>query len=79
MQRTRAQGAKLIEFGSDFQESREYAARLAAEQGLHMVQPLPSRHSQRSGELLDGSVHSFPTGPKFMADRNGLGHTQRAR
>jgi len=35
----RAQGAKLIEFGTDFQESREYAARLAAEQGLHMVQP----------------------------------------
>jgi len=26
----RAQGAKLIEFGTDFQESREYAARLAA-------------------------------------------------
>ena len=35
----RGQGAKLIEFGGDFQESREYAARLAAEQGLHMVQP----------------------------------------
>jgi threonine dehydratase len=35
----RAQGAKLIEFGSDFQESREHAARLAAEQRLHMVQP----------------------------------------
>jgi threonine dehydratase len=35
----RGQGANLIEFGSDFQESREYAARLAAEQGLHMVQP----------------------------------------
>lgn len=35
----RAQGAKLIEFGDDFQESREYAGRLAEEQGLHMVQP----------------------------------------
>jgi threonine dehydratase len=34
-----AQGAKLIEFGTDFQESREYAAQIAAEQGLHMVQP----------------------------------------
>jgi threonine dehydratase len=33
------QGADLIEFGSDFQESREHAARLASEQGLHMVQP----------------------------------------
>ena len=35
----RAQGAKLIEFGDDFQESREYAAQLAEEQGLHMVPP----------------------------------------
>jgi threonine dehydratase len=35
----RAQGANLIEFGTDFQESREYAGRLADEQGLHMVQP----------------------------------------
>ena len=35
----RAQGAKLVEFGNDFQESREHAARLADEQGLHMVQP----------------------------------------
>ena len=35
----RAQGAKLIEFGDDFQESREYAARLAEEQELNMVQP----------------------------------------
>ena len=35
----RGQGAKLIEFGADFQESREYAARLAEEQDLHMVQP----------------------------------------
>ena len=35
----RAQGAKLIEFGDDFQESREHAAQLATEQGLHMVPP----------------------------------------
>jgi threonine dehydratase len=35
----RGQGAKLIEFGGDFQESRQHAARLADEQGLHMVQP----------------------------------------
>ena len=33
----RAQGATLIEYGSDFQESREYAMKLAAERSLHMV------------------------------------------
>lgn len=34
-----AQGAKLIEYGEDFQEAREYAARLALDQQLHMVHP----------------------------------------
>ncbi len=33
----RAQDATLIEYGSDFQESREYAVKLAAERSLHMV------------------------------------------
>ena len=37
----RALGATLIEHGDDFQQSREHAARLAAERGLHMV---PSFH-----------------------------------
>lgn len=37
----RALGATLIEHGHDFQESRERAAHLAAERGLHMV---PSFH-----------------------------------
>ena len=32
-----AQGANLIEFGNDFQEAREYAIKLAAEQGMHIV------------------------------------------
>lgn len=35
----RAQGATLIEHGADFQESRQKADALAAEQGLHMVPP----------------------------------------
>src|SRR5436190_20780683 len=35
----RGQGANLIEFGTDFQEAREYAQKLADEQGLHMVSP----------------------------------------
>ena len=37
----KALGAALIEHGSDFQEAREEAERLAAERGLHMV---PSFH-----------------------------------
>ena len=35
----RGQGANLIEFGSDFQDAREHAQKLAAEQGLHFVPP----------------------------------------
>jgi len=35
----RGQGAHLIEFGNDFQESREHAERLSQEQGLHFVPP----------------------------------------
>ena len=38
----RALGVTLIEHGSDFQESREFAIRLAAERGAHMV---PSFHA----------------------------------
>ncbi len=33
----RAQGATLIEFGNDFQESREHAKKLAEEHGWHVV------------------------------------------
>ena len=35
----RAQGAKLVEFGKDFQEAREHAARLARDERLHFVPP----------------------------------------
>jgi threonine dehydratase len=35
----RAQGANLIEFGRDYQESKEHAAKLAAEHGWQMVPP----------------------------------------
>jgi threonine dehydratase len=37
----RAQGADLIEFGNDYQESKEYAIKLAEEHGWHYV---PSYH-----------------------------------
>ncbi len=43
----RALGVTLIERGDDFQESREFAMRLAAERGAHMV---PSFHA----DLLSG-------------------------
>src|SRR5687768_7420124 len=33
----RALGAELIEYGHDFQEAYEYAARMAFEEGLHLV------------------------------------------
>jgi threonine dehydratase len=33
----RAQGTNLIEFAKDYQEAREHAAKLAVEQGLHVV------------------------------------------
>jgi threonine dehydratase len=35
----RGQGAELIEFGKDFQEAREHAAKLGKEYGLHFVPP----------------------------------------
>jgi threonine dehydratase len=35
----RAQGADLIEFGSDYQESKEHAQKLAEEHGWHFVPP----------------------------------------
>jgi threonine dehydratase len=35
----RAQGATLVEFGSDYQEAKEHAAALAAEHGWHFVPP----------------------------------------
>lgn len=35
----RALGARLIEHGNDFQESREYANRLAEQEGLHPIPP----------------------------------------
>lgn len=43
----RALGVNLIEHGSEFQESREHAVRLAEERGLHMI---PSYH----GDLVRG-------------------------
>ncbi|WP_372827081.1 threonine dehydratase [Polaromonas sp.] len=48
----RALGVTLIEYGDDFQESREHAMALAAERGAHMV---PSFHA----DLLSGVATSW--------------------
>ncbi len=48
----RSLGVTLIEHGQDFQESREFAIRLAAERGAHMV---PSFHA----DLLRGVATSW--------------------
>ena len=52
----RSQGACLIEFGSDFQESREHAQKLSQEQGLHFVPPFHCDIVTGS-RLLDGIIH----------------------
>jgi threonine dehydratase len=53
----RAQGAKLIEHGEDFQSSLEHAMELTAELGYHLVPPY-HRTSCWSGHVLAGAVHS---------------------
>ena len=83
----RALGVELIEHGADFQESREYAARLAIERKLHMV---PSFHphlvrgvATYALELLnavpDIATVYVPIGQGsgicgMIAARNALGH-----
>jgi threonine dehydratase len=86
----RALGVHLIEHGTDFQESREYAMRLAQERGAHMV---PSFHR----DLLRGVAtywwELFKAVPQLdvvyvpigqgsgacaaIAARRALGHTAR--
>ena len=50
----RAQGADLIEFGSDFQESKEHAQALAAATRLALCAVVSPRHRQGSCHLLAG-------------------------
>ncbi len=60
----RALGAELIEFGRDFQESREHAARLAAEQNLHFV---PSFDSLLVRGVATCSLELFEAVPSLDA------------
>ena len=88
----RALGVELIEHGSDFQASREHAARLANERGLHMI---PSFHpllvrgvASYALELLRGvpdlATVYVPIGlgsgiSGMIAAREALGHKSRNR
>ena len=51
-----AMGVRLIEAGEDFQAAREAAARLAAQDGLHMV---PSFHEDLVGGVASYSLELF--------------------
>ena len=56
----RAQGAKLIEHGEDFQSCREFALDLAAREGLHMV---PSYHEDLVAGVASGWLELFRAQP----------------
>jgi threonine dehydratase len=58
----RALGAELIEFGSDFQESREHAQQLASERGLHMV---PSFHDDLVAGVASAWLELFRAQPEL--------------
>ncbi|WP_317203903.1 threonine dehydratase [Janthinobacterium sp.] len=56
----RALGADLIEYGADFQESREHAQMLAQRDGLHMV---PSCHDDLIAGVASGWCELFRAQP----------------
>lgn len=56
----RGLGAELIEYGSDFQETREHAQQVAAAEGLHMV---PSWHPDLVAGVASGWLELFRAQP----------------
>jgi threonine dehydratase len=58
----RAQGATLLEYGQDYQEAREYAGRLALEQGWHFV---PSYHRDIVKGVASYWVELFSAQPEL--------------
>jgi threonine dehydratase len=58
----RAQGATLIEYGQDFQEAREHAGKLAAEQCLHFV---PTYHRNIVKGVASYWVEMFSAQPEL--------------
>lgn len=58
----RAFGAEVVEFGADFQESREHAQMLAQRDGLHM---LPSFHHDLVAGVASGWLELFRAQPEL--------------
>lgn len=58
----RALGAELIEHGEDFQAAREYAGKLAASEGLHMI---PSFHPWLVAGVASYSLELFRAQPNL--------------
>ena len=56
----RGLGAELIEFGADFQQTREHAHQVAAAEGLHMV---PSWHPDLVAGVASGWLELFRAQP----------------
>jgi threonine dehydratase len=63
-------GAKVIEFGSDFDESRHEAFRVAAAEGLHFV---PSFHRDLVAGVASYALELFRRGPTLDAVYVGVG------
>jgi threonine dehydratase len=63
-------GAKVVEFGRDFDEARHEAARVAAAEGLHLV---PSFHRDLVAGVASYALELFRAGPKFGTVYVGVG------
>ncbi len=63
-------GARVVEFGRDFDEARHEAFRVAATQGLHFV---PSFHRDLVAGVASYALELFRAGPKFDAVYVGVG------
>jgi threonine dehydratase len=63
-------GAKVVEFGRDFDEAKHEAFRVAAEEGLHFV---PSFHRDLVAGVASYALELFRAGPKLDAVYVGVG------
>ena len=63
-------GAKVVEFGRDFDEAKHEAFRVAAAEGLHLV---PSFHRDLVAGVASYALELFRAGPKLDAVYVGVG------
>jgi threonine dehydratase len=63
-------GAKVVEFGRDFDEAKHEAFRVAAKEGLHFV---PSFHRDLVAGVASYALELFRAGPKLDAVYVGVG------